>query len=131
MNEVLKFLTDNRIFYIATVDGDKPRVRPFGFVMEFEGKLWFCTNNQKNVYKQLKANPYFEVSTTSPDMKWIRLTGKAVFNSTPEAKAKALEVMPALAKMYSVDDSIFEVFYVEEGEATFCSLTGESKTIKL
>jgi len=131
MNEVLKFLTDNPIFYIATVDGDKPRVRPFGFVMEFEGKLWFCTNNQKNVYKQLKANPYFEVSTTSPDRKWIRLMGKAVFNSTPEAKAKALEVMPALAKMYSVEDSIFEVFYVEDGEATFYSMTGEPETIKL
>lgn len=131
MNEVLKFLTDNPTFYIATVDGNKPRVRPFGFVMEYEGKLWFCTNNQKNVYKQLKANPYFEVSTASPDGKWIRLRGKAVFNSTPAAKAKALEVMPSLANMYSVDDSIFEVFYVDEGEATFCSMTGESKTIKL
>jgi len=131
MNEVLKFLTDNSTFYIATIDGDRPRVRPFGFVMEFEGKLYFCTNNQKNVYKQLKANPYFEVSTTSPDRRWIRLRGKAVFNSTPAVKAKALEVTPALKNLYSVEDSIFEVFYIEEGEATFCSMKGESKTIKL
>lgn len=80
MHEVLKFLTDNPTFYIATVDGDKPRVRPFGFVMEFEGKLHFCTNNQKNVYKQLQVNPYFEVSTASPEGRWIRLRGKAVFN---------------------------------------------------
>ncbi|MDO9535375.1 MAG: pyridoxamine 5'-phosphate oxidase family protein [Bacillota bacterium] len=131
MNEVLKFLTDNPTFYIATVDGDKPKVRPFGFVMEFEGKLWFCTNNKKNVYKQLKTNPCFEVSTTSPDRNWIRLKGKAVFNSTTAAKAKALEVAPILATMYSVEDSIFEVFYVEEGEATFYSMTGDSRTIKL
>lgn len=131
MNEVLKFLTDNPTFYIATVDGDKPKVRPFGFVMEFEGKLWFCTNNRKNVYKQLKANPYFEVCTASPDGKWIRLKGKAVFNSTLAAKTRALEVMPDLKNLYSVDDHIFEVFYVEEGEATFCSMTGESRTVKL
>lgn len=130
MQEVLKFLTENPTFYIATVEGNKPRVRPFGFVMEYEGKLWFCTNNQKNVYKQLKTNPYFEICTASPDGRWIRLRGKAVFNSTPAAKAKALKVMPSLKKMYSVDDGIFEVFYVEDGEATFCSLTGESKTIK-
>lgn len=131
MKKALKFLTDNPTFYIATVEGDKPRVRPFGFVMEYEGKMWFCTSNQKNVYKQLKENPYFEVCTTSPDAKWIRLRGKAVFNSTPEAKAKALEVMPELENMYSVDDSIFEVFYVDEGEVTFCSMTDEPRTVKL
>ncbi len=131
MKEVLKFLTDNPTFYIATVEGDKPKVRPFGFVMEYEDKLWFCTSNQKNVYKQLQANPYFEISTTSPDGKWIRLRGKAVFNSTPAAKAKALEVMPKLKEMYSVDDDIFEVFYIEEGEATFCSMTAEPRTVKL
>lgn len=131
LKEVLKFLTDNPTFYIATVDGAKPRVRPFGFVMEFEGKLYFCTNNQKNVYKQLKENPYFEVCTASPDGKWIRLRGKAVFNSTPATKAKALEVMPSLKKMYSADDSIFEVFYIEEGEATFYSMGGEPKTVKV
>ncbi|NLX90577.1 MAG: pyridoxamine 5-phosphate oxidase [Firmicutes bacterium] len=131
MNEVLKFLTDNPVFYFATVDKDKPKVRPFAFVMIYEGKLWFCTNNQKDVYKQLQANPYFEICTTAPDKKWIRLKGKAVFNSTPAVKAKALEVAPELKNMYSVDDSIFEVFYVAEGEATFYSLTGEIKTIKL
>ena len=129
--EVLQFLKDNPTFYIATVEGDRPKVRPFGFVMEYEGKLWFCTNNQKNVYKQLKANPYFEISTTSPDKRWIRLSGKAVFNTNPTTKAKALEVSPRLASMYAVDDPIFEVFYLDDGEATFCSMTGESKTIRL
>lgn len=131
MREVLKFLTDNPTFYIATVEGDKPRVRPFGFVMEYEGKLHFCTNNQKKVFKQLQANPYFEVSTASPEGRWIRLRGKAVFNTTPATKAKALGLMPTLKSMYSVEDSLFEVFYIDEGEADFCSMTGESKTVKL
>jgi len=132
MKEVLKFLTDNAPFFIATVDGNKPKVRPFGFAMEYEGKLWFCTSNQKDVYKQLKANPYFEVSTAAPNGEWIRIKGKAVFNSTPAAKAKALEVMPSLTKIYSVDDPTFEVFYIEDGEAAFCTMIGEvKKTIKL
>jgi len=131
VQEVLKFLTENPTFYFATLEGDKPRVRPFGFVMEYEGKLWFCTNNQKKVYKQLQENPYFEVCTASPDGRWIRLRGKAVFHTTPQTKAKALEVMPELKKLYSVDDSIFELFYVEEGEADFCSMSGELKTVKL
>ena len=67
MKEVLQFLQENAPFYIATVAGDKPKVRPFGFVMEHEGKLWFCTSNKKNVYKQLQTNPYIEISATAPD----------------------------------------------------------------
>ena len=131
MKEVLEFLSANAPFYIATIEGDMPRVRPFAFVMEYKGKLWFCTNNKKKVYRQLKANPYFEISTTSPENRWIRLTGKAVFDSSTEVKARALESSTRLAKMYAVDDPIFEVFYIEEGEAVFNSMTGESKTIKL
>jgi uncharacterized pyridoxamine 5'-phosphate oxidase family protein len=132
MKEVLHFLKDNAPFYLATVDGDKPKVRPFGFVMEHEGKLWFCTSNKKNVYKQLQTNPYIEISTTAPDRTWIRLRGKAVFGTTRAVKAKALELTPVLKSMYSVEDTIFELFYLEEGEATFCKLTGEPiKTVRL
>ncbi|HEY3425697.1 MAG TPA: pyridoxamine 5'-phosphate oxidase family protein [Negativicutes bacterium] len=131
MNEVLKFLAENPIFYLATVDGDIPKVRPFGFVMDFEGKLHFGTNNQKDVYKQLKANPNFEVSTTSKTAEWLRLKGKAVFNTSKQSKQAALNSMPQLANMYSVDDSIFELFYIENGEATFQDMKGNSKTIKL
>ncbi len=131
MQEVLKFLTDNAPFYIATVAEDKPKVRPFGFVMEHEGKLWFCTNNKKDVYKQLVANPYFEISATSPEKRWIRLKGKAVFATTPVVKAKALEINPRLKNMYSVEDQLFELFYIEGGEATFATMMdGETKTVK-
>ena len=132
MNEVYEFLKENAPFFVTTVDGDKPKVRPFGFVMEYEGKLWFCTNNQKNIYRQLKANPYVEIGAFSPDRKWIRLHGKAVFSSTPDLKAKAREVSPRIASLYSVDDPTQEMFYLEEGKATFTSqATGESKTVKL
>lgn len=131
MNEVLKFLNDNHIFYLATVEGNMPKVRPFGFAMEYEGKIYFGTNNQKNVYKQLKANPHFEVSTTSQSGEWLRLKGKAVFNTNPQTKQAALEAMPMLGKMYSVEDSIFEVFYIEDGEATFSDMKGASRTVKL
>ena len=94
MEEVLEFLKENGPFYIATVEGNRPRVRPFGFVVKYKGRLWFCTNNRKKVYRQLKENPYFELSATSPDKRWIRLSGKAVLATTPEVKAKALEESP-------------------------------------
>jgi len=131
MNEVLQFLADNPIFYLATVDGDLPKVRPFGFVMNFEGKLYFGTSNQKNVYRQLQANPHFEVSTTSKTGEWIRLQGKAVFNTNKQTKQAALDTMPMLKTRYSVDDSIFELFYIENAQATFSDMKGASRTIKL
>lgn len=132
MDEILKFLNDSPpTFYIATVDGDIPKVRPFGFAMIFEGKLCFCTNNQKNVYKQLKANPNFEVCTDLKKGEWLRLKGKAVFNTSKQSKQAALDVMPMLGKMYSVDDSIFEIFYIENAEAMFYDIKGASRIIKL
>ena len=132
MNEALKFLTDNQTFYIATVDGDEPKVRPFGFVMEFDQKIYFGTSNQKDVFKQLKANPKFEVCTADKTGRWIRLKGKAVFDNNIAAKEKAFEVMPRLAKIYqNASNPIFEVFFVVGGEATISSIAGEKKTYKL
>ncbi|MFU0781547.1 pyridoxamine 5'-phosphate oxidase family protein [Thermoanaerobacterium thermosaccharolyticum] len=131
MEEVLQFLKDNPIFYIATVDGDTPKVRPFGFAMEYEGKLCFCTNNQKDVYKQLKANPKFEISVASKTGEWLRLKGKAVFITSRESKKAALHTMPSLRNLYSEEDSIFEIFYADEAEATFYDMSGPVKTVKI
>jgi uncharacterized pyridoxamine 5'-phosphate oxidase family protein len=131
MEEVLQFLKDNPIFYIATVDGDTPKVRPFGFAMEYEGKLCFCTNNQKDVYKQLKANPKFEISVASKTGEWLRLKGKAVFITSRESKKAALDTMPSLRNLYSEEDSIFEIFYADEAEATFYDMSGPVKTVKI
>lgn len=132
MNEILKFITDAKIFYMATVEGDKPRVRPFGFSMEHEGKIYFCTSNNKDVYKQLVANPYFEVCTMAVNGEWIRLKGKAVFDPSLEAKTKAFEVMPSFKKSYKTPENpVFEVFYIEEGQATIYSFSDAPRIITL
>ena len=132
MNEILKFITDAKTFYIATVDGNKPKVRPFGFAMEHEGKLYFCTSSQKDVYKQLTSNPYFEACTMSEKGQWIRLKGKAIFDSSLEAKAKAFKILPSLTNIYkSTDNPIFQVFYIEEGEATLYSFSDAPRIITL
>jgi uncharacterized pyridoxamine 5'-phosphate oxidase family protein len=130
MDEVLQFLTDNPVFYLATVDGNIPKVRPFGFVMKYEGRLYLCTNNRKDVYQQLQANPNLELSATSQSGEWLRLKGKAVFNTTRQSKQAALEIMPGLKQMYSAEDSIFETFYIAEVEATFADMKGGSRTVK-
>lgn len=132
MNEALRFLTDNQTFYLATVDGDVPKVRPFGFIMEFENKAYLCTNNQKDVFKQLKANPKFEICTADQQGRWIRLKGKAVFDNNMAAKEKAFTLVPLLKDLYqTAANPVLEVFYVEGGEATISSMSGESTTYKL
>ena len=132
MNEVLNFLTETKTFYLATVDEDKPRVRPFGFVMEFEGKLYFATNESKPSFRQLTANSSVEISATNANNEWLRLSGEAVFDARSEVKAKLFEVAPHLCGMYDKPDSpVLAPFYVKNGEATFCSLTAAPRTIKL
>jgi uncharacterized pyridoxamine 5'-phosphate oxidase family protein len=132
MSEVVKFLSDAGTFYVATVDGDKPKVRPFGIAIEHDDKIYFGTSNQKDVYKQLQVNPYFEVSTTAKDGSWIRLKGKAVFENNMAVKKKAFESLPAIAAIYGTPESpLFEVFYISEGEASVYSFTGAPKTLKV
>src|SRR5699024_2355328 len=87
MNEVVAFLQENPVQYLATVGRDgKAKCRPFMFAGELDGKLWFCTNNQKDVYKDMQANPSVEVSVSSPSYAWIRLNGEAVFEDNRAAK---------------------------------------------
>lgn len=131
MRNVLAFLQENSVFYLATMDHGYPKVRPFGFVMEYEGKLYFSTSNQKHVYRQLKENPYFEISTASKTGEWLRLRGKAVFETNRRTKQAALAAMPMLSQVYSVEDSIFELFYVDEAEATFYDMKGPTKMVTL
>jgi uncharacterized pyridoxamine 5'-phosphate oxidase family protein len=134
---VLEFLHENgpfSAFYVATVDGDKPKVRPFTFVMIHDGKLCFATNNQKPNYAQLQANPNVEICTMGKHFDWLRLQGKAVFCSTPEFKAAALEAMPSMKAHYSPDDDLFEIFYLEDAVADFCTMKGtktNTESVKL
>jgi len=131
MNEVLEFLTSNKTFYLATIDGDQARVRPFGAIMKYEDKLYFSTSNTKPIFDQLVANPKVEISTTSDKGEWIRLSGTAVVDSRREAKAAMLETMPSLKKMYTPDDGVYEVFYLTDAVAVFNAFGSEPKTVQL
>jgi len=134
MKEVLQFLQDHRPFYLATVDGAQARVRPMGFVMEFEGRLYFGAGNQKNVYRQMKASPQVEISTTdsgAPDSPWLRLSGRVVFDERPELWAAALKVMPHLADIYpEAGPARMAAFYLQEAEAVFYDMKGTVRRVK-
>ena len=131
MKEVLDFLNNAKVFFLATDEGGQPRVRPLGFVMECGGKLAFCTSNNKPMYKQMKANPKVEIAACDSQCNTLRICGKAVFATTPETQKKALEVMPDLGKMYSVGDGKFEIFYLDEAKTVCASMSGEKKELSL
>jgi len=130
LQKTLNFLQECKTFYLATVDDGRSRVRPFGLVIEHDGKLWFGTANTKAVYRQLHANPHVEISATSPSMDWIRLSGKAVFESNSDVKRKAFELLPMLASIYQqgADDPAFEVFYLADAEVVFHSFSAYGQT---
>jgi uncharacterized pyridoxamine 5'-phosphate oxidase family protein len=129
MEEVIKFLNKNRLGYFATVDKGKPRVRPWGFMFEENGKFWFCTNNTKNVYKQLMEVPYIEFSCSNPEFNtWLRISGKVTFTRDKTVKEKIMQANPMLKQMYqSADNPIFEVFCLEHGDASISSFAEPEK----
>jgi uncharacterized pyridoxamine 5'-phosphate oxidase family protein len=129
MEEVYEFLKKCGTFYIATMDGDQPRVRPFGVVNIFEGKLYIQTGKSKNVSKQMQINPKVEISAFM-DGTWIRLEGTVVRDDRREAKASMLDANPMLRSMYSEDDDNTEVLYFDKAKATFCSFTDAPRTVE-
>ncbi len=132
MNEILQFLNDNKPFYIATTEDGVPHLRPFGFSMVYEGKIFFCTSNTKAVFKQLSANPHCEICTTAADSSWLRLCGKAVFVDDIAAKKKALEVAPRLVNVYqTAENPIFEIFYLAEPKAAISKAGQAPRIIEL
>ena len=129
--EILELIRQNQPFYFASFDGNRPYVRPFGFVMIYQDQLCFCTNNQKKVFAQLAANPWFEICTTPKDGEWLRLSGKAVFITSRDTKQAAFDASAFLSSMYSVDDDILEIFTISDAKADYCSMKGTIKTITL
>ena len=131
MNEVIDFLTKNPVQYLATVGLDgKPKNRPFMFLTEKKGKLWFCTNNKKNVYKQLQKNPYAEIVVSSPEYAWIRLSGKAVFENNMEVKKFCMSI-PMIKDQYkTADNPIFVTFYLADTKAVITT-GNDSKEYKI
>ena len=133
MEKALKFLKDCGVFYLATVEADPaggapvPRVRPFGAVCAFEGKLYLVTSNQKKIYAQLTQNPGLEISGMA-DNRWIRLSAQAVRDPRREARAAMLDANPNRRGMYSEDDGVMEVLYLKDAEAAICSFTAPPET---
>ena len=105
MKETMEFLQKAGTFYLATVEGDQPHVRPFGAVCEFEGKLYIVTNNMKDVYKQMEANPKIEISGMAGG-KWIRLKAEAVRDDRFEARKAMLDANPSLRNLQNATAAI-------------------------
>ena len=125
MREVVEFLQANPVQYLATVGRDgKAKCRPFMFFSEQEGKLWFCTNNTKDVYKDMQANQEIEISVSSPEYAWIRLNGKAVFENNMAVK-EACMLSPIVKGTYKeASNPIFEVFYLANAKAVIADFSG-------
>lgn len=125
MNKVVEFLQDNPVQYLATVGRDgKAKCRPFMFLFEKDGKLWFCTNNTKNVYKDMQENPYIEVTVSSPAFAWIRLHGKAVFEDNMEVKEGAMNNPIVKSQYDNAQNPIFEVFYLDDAHGVIADFSG-------
>jgi uncharacterized pyridoxamine 5'-phosphate oxidase family protein len=129
MEEVYEFLKKCGTYYLATVEGDQPRVRPFGTVDIYEGRLYIQTGKVKRVSKQIQENPKVEICAFN-DGKWLRLSGKLVRDDRVEAKKHLLDNYPQLQKLYSPEDDNTEVLYFEDATATFYSFTEEPRVIK-
>ncbi len=129
MERTLKFLKEAGTYYLATVDGDQPRVRPFGTINEFEGKLYIQTGKKKDVSKQLHANPKAEICAFM-NGEWLRVACELVADDRREAKVSMLEAYPNLQGMYSADDDNTEVLYMKNATATFSSFAGAPEVEK-
>ena len=125
MNKATELLKEAKTFYIATVEGDQPRVRPFGATAEIDGKTYICMNNTKKVYQQIMANPKVEICAMTGG-KWFRMTGTLVRDDTFEARDAFLKQTPI--SMYKPDDGIYEVFYFSEVHGTIESFGGPKET---
>lgn len=126
MNKVVAFLKENPVQYLATVGRDgKAKCRPFMFAGEMDGKLWFCTNDQKDVYKDMQHNPEVELSVASLAYAWIRLHGKAVFEDNMAAKEMCL-LNPIVKGQYGeATNPIFRVFYLADAHGVIADFSGE------
>lgn len=128
MERVCKFLKEAETYYLATVEGDQPRVRPFGTAHIYDGKLYIQTGKSKPVSKQLAENPKAEICAFK-DGAWLRLSGELVEDDSVEAKKSMLDDYPNLRKMYDENDGNTQVFYFKNATATFSSFASAPETV--
>ena len=128
MKRVYDFLKKAEVYYLATVEGDQPRVRPFGTINEFEGKLYIQTGKVKPCSKQLATNPKAEICAFHNGT-WIRIAGELIEDDRVEAKKSMLDAYPSLRNMYDENDGNSQVLYFRNATATFYSYTSEPETV--
>ena len=129
MERVCQFLKDAGTYYLATAEGDQPRVRPFGTAHIFEGRLYIQTGRSKPVSKQLAANPKAELCAFK-DGKWLRVSCELVEDDRVEARKSMLDAYPELRAMYDENDGNTQVLYMEDATAVFSSFTAPPETVK-
>ena len=129
IERVCQFLSEAGTYYLATVEGDQPRVRPFGTVLLCGGRLYIQTGKVKPVSRQLAANPKAEICAFK-DGKWLRVCGELINDDSHDVKVAMLEKMPSLKAMYSADDDNMQMLYFKNAKATFSSFTEAPETVE-
>ena len=129
MQTVNDFLKKVGTYYLATTDGDQPRVRPFGTINLFEGKLYIQTGRKKDVAKQIAVNPKVEISAFDGDM-WIRIAATLVDDTRTETQESMLEAYPQLKAMYTVNDGNTVTYYLQDATATFYTMSDKPRVVK-
>lgn len=129
MNEVYEFLKACKFFFIATLEGRQPRVRPFGTIDLFDGKLYIQTGRKKEVAKQLFTNPKIEICAFN-GRQWLRVAATAVLDTNPAAEQHMFTVYPGLKGAYAPNDGNNAVLYLKDATATFHSFSGDPVTVE-
>lgn len=130
MSKLNDFLSEAGVYFLATVDGDQPKLRPLGSHFEFDGRLMIGIGDFKEVYKQLQVNPKTEIVAAKPDGTWLRYTGKAVFETDPKYAEMALEAMPMLKSIYNEETGHkMMMFHLEDACARIIPMMGEGEVI--
>ena len=128
IEKVYYFLNDAQTYYLATMDGTKPRVRPFGTILLQDGKLYIQTGKAKEVSRQISENPFVEICTYM-NGSWLRISAELVEEDSHDIKTAMLEKMPSLKAMYSADDDNMQMFCLKDATATFSSFTAEPEVV--
>ncbi len=129
MKEVYEFLKKAGTYYLATCDGDQPRVRPFGTIDMYKGRLYIQTGLKKDVARQLASNPRAELCAFT-EGSWIRVSANLVLDDDREARKHMLDAYPSLRAMYNEDDGNTAVYYLKDARATISSFTQAPRTIE-
>lgn len=130
MNRIVEELKNVGTFFVGTIDGDQPRVRPFSSTCEFEGNAYICSNNTKACYQQMMKNPKIEISGMGKDGTWIRVVARVVRDDRDDARTAMLADPTGPSDLYTLGDGIFEVLRLEDAVCTKYSFTAEPEVIR-